>query len=118
MFLIAAVQVDALSSALQHTACSILGCICSLHLLSGEIRKRWLTNQQSSACKCRDTAGQERYASLAPLYYRGSSAAAVVYDITNQDTFAKAKHWISELQKNAGGDIGVSRLAAIGTWSC
>ena len=26
---------------------------------------------------------QERYASLAPLYYRGASAAAVVYDITN-----------------------------------
>ncbi|DBB02138.1 TPA: Ras- protein rabf1 [Trebouxia sp. C0006] len=46
-----------------------------------------------------DTAGQERYASLAPLYYRGASAAAVVYDITNDDTFAKAKHWVSELQK-------------------
>ncbi|DBA74805.1 hypothetical protein WJX79_000806 [Trebouxia sp. C0005] len=54
-----------------------------------------------------DTAGQERYASLAPLYYRGASAAAVVYDITNEDTFAKAKHWVSELQKNAGGNLVV-----------
>lgn len=54
-----------------------------------------------------DTAGQERYASLAPLYYRGASAAAVVYDITNEDTFAKAKHWVSELQKNAGNNIVV-----------
>ncbi|KAL0047298.1 hypothetical protein WJX82_000152 [Trebouxia sp. C0006] len=54
-----------------------------------------------------DTAGQERYASLAPLYYRGASAAAVVYDITNDDTFAKAKHWVSELQKNAGGNLVV-----------
>ncbi len=57
-------------------------------------------------CLSRDTAGQERYASLAPLYYRGASAAAVVYDITNEDTFAKAKHWVSELQKNAGGNLG------------
>ncbi|DBA84687.1 hypothetical protein WJX77_003228 [Trebouxia sp. C0004] len=54
-----------------------------------------------------DTAGQERYASLAPLYYRGASAAAVVYDITNEDTFAKAKHWVSELRKNAGGNLVV-----------
>ncbi|CAL8463264.1 g2798 [Coccomyxa elongata] len=52
-----------------------------------------------------DTAGQERYASLAPLYYRGASAAAVVYDITSGESFQKAKHWVSELQKNASGNI-------------
>ena len=56
----------------------------------------------------RDTAGQERYASLAPLYYRGASAAAVVYDVTNPESFAKAKYWVSELQKNASGDIGAA----------
>ena len=54
----------------------------------------------------RDTAGQERYASLAPLYYRGSSAAVVVYDITSTDSFAKAQHWVKELQKNAGATLG------------
>ncbi|KAK9839407.1 hypothetical protein WJX81_000434 [Elliptochloris bilobata] len=52
-----------------------------------------------------DTAGQERYSSLAPLYYRGASAAAIVYDVTNPESFAKAKYWVSELQKNASGDI-------------
>jgi small GTP-binding protein len=31
-----------------------------------------------------DTAGQEKYHSLAPMYYRGASAAVVVYDITNK----------------------------------
>lgn len=29
-----------------------------------------------------DTAGQERFHSLAPMYYRNSQAAIVVYDIT------------------------------------
>ncbi|KAK9797374.1 hypothetical protein WJX73_006701 [Symbiochloris irregularis] len=52
-----------------------------------------------------DTAGQERYASLAPLYYRGAAAAAIVYDITNPDSFQKAKHWVGELKKNAGDNI-------------
>ena len=43
---------------------------------------------------------------MAPLYYRGASAAIVVYDTTSKDTFAKAKHWIQELHKNASGSLG------------
>lgn len=45
-----------------------------------------------------DTAGQERYHSLAPMYYRGAQAAIVVYDVTNTDTFGRAKAWVKELQ--------------------
>ena len=64
------------------------------------------TSQNPNDVVRRDTAGQERYASLAPLYYRGAAAAAVVYDISSGETFAKAQHWVKELQKNAGDDIG------------
>jgi len=46
-----------------------------------------------------DTAGQERYKSLAPMYYRGASSAIIVYDITNSDSFQKAKGWVKELQR-------------------
>ena len=49
-----------------------------------------------------DTAGQERYHSLAPMYYRGAQAAIVVYDITNADTFERAKSWVKELQRQVG----------------
>nr|GMD05424.1 glycosyltransferase family protein 64 C3 [Ipomoea batatas] len=45
-----------------------------------------------------DTAGQERYHSLAPMYYRGAAAAVIVYDITNQASFERAKKWVQELQ--------------------
>ncbi|KAF1419581.1 Ras-related protein Rab-22A, partial [Spheniscus mendiculus] len=31
-----------------------------------------------------DTAGQERFRALAPMYYRGSAAAIIVYDITKE----------------------------------
>jgi len=48
-----------------------------------------------------DTAGQERYRSLAPMYYRGASAAIVVYDITNKDSFVGAKIWVNELQRRS-----------------
>ena len=46
-----------------------------------------------------DTAGQERYHSLAPMYYRGASAAIVVYDITKADTLERAKSWVKELRQ-------------------
>ena len=36
----------------------------------------------------------------------------MVYDITNAESFQKAKHWVSELQKNANGNIGIVGLAA------
>ena len=32
-------------------------------------------------------------------FYRGAQAAIVVYDITNADTFARAKTWVRELQR-------------------
>ncbi len=35
---------------------------------------------------------------MAPMYYRGAQAAIVVFDITNADTFARAKTWVKELQ--------------------
>ncbi|CAG9484041.1 unnamed protein product [Plasmodium vivax] len=52
-----------------------------------------------------DTAGQERYRSLAPMYYRGASAAVIVYDITNKKSFEGAKGWIHELKSVHSNDI-------------
>ncbi|XP_057584389.1 ras-related protein Rab-5A-like isoform X2 [Hippopotamus amphibius kiboko] len=52
-----------------------------------------------------DTAGQERSHSLAPMYYRGAQAVIVVYDITKEEPFARAKNWVKELQRQAGPNI-------------
>ena len=55
-----------------------------------------------------DTAGQERYHSLAPMYYRGAAAAIVVFDITNRDTFQRAKQWVKELQRQGNPNIVIA----------
>ncbi|KAH7276292.1 hypothetical protein KP509_39G001100 [Ceratopteris richardii] len=52
-----------------------------------------------------DTAGQERYHSLAPMYYRGAVAAIIVYDITNSDSFTRAKKWVQELQAQGSSKL-------------
>jgi small GTP-binding protein len=53
-------------------------------------------------------AGQERYHSLAPMYYRGAAAAIVVYDITSPDSFARAKSWVRELQRQGNPNIVIA----------
>jgi GTPase SAR1 family protein len=42
------------------------------------------------------------------MYYRGAQAAIVVYDITNADTFNRAKVWIKELQRQAAPNIVIA----------
>uniref|UniRef100_A0A2C9V582 Uncharacterized protein n=1 Tax=Manihot esculenta TaxID=3983 RepID=A0A2C9V582_MANES len=39
-----------------------------------------------------DTSEQERYHNLAPMYYSGSVAAIVMYDVSSMDTFIRVKN--------------------------
>lgn len=55
-----------------------------------------------------DTAGQEKYRALAPMYYRGAAAAIIVYDITVEQSFSAVKMWIRELKQYAEPDIVVA----------
>nr|XP_054762053.1 ras-related protein Rab-22A-like [Lytechinus pictus] len=55
-----------------------------------------------------DTAGQEKYRGLAPMYYRGAAAAIVVYDITSQASFSKVRDWIRELRQHGPENIVIS----------
>ncbi|PAA46768.1 hypothetical protein BOX15_Mlig008977g1 [Macrostomum lignano] len=52
-----------------------------------------------------DTAGQERFHALGPIYYRDSDGAILVYDITDEDSFEKARNWVKELRKIRGNDV-------------
>ena len=45
-----------------------------------------------------DTAGQEMYRSLTPMYYRNAHAAIVVFDVGTRHTFEQAKEWIDNVR--------------------
>ena len=44
-----------------------------------------------------DTAGQEKFNALTPIYYRDAKGAILVYDASNPETFTKVKKWAEEL---------------------
>ena len=48
-----------------------------------------------------DTAGQERFRTLTPSYYRGAQGVILVYDVTNRASFTKLDMWLNELETYA-----------------
>ena len=52
-----------------------------------------------------DTAGQEKFRSLGPLYYRSAVGAVVVYDVTNRASFLSVEEWVKNFTDVAGTDV-------------
>ncbi|RPD55675.1 GTP-binding protein ypt1 [Lentinus tigrinus ALCF2SS1-7] len=55
-----------------------------------------------------DTAGQERFRTIAAAYYRGAHGIIMVYDVTDNETFANVKGWMQEIERYASE--GVKKL--------
>ena len=57
-----------------------------------------------------DTAGQERYDCLAPMYYRGSAVAVVVFDVADRSSFRRADLWCRTMTL----DVPEARIVLVG----
>ena len=51
-----------------------------------------------------DTAGEEKYHAMAPMFYRGAQGAVVIFDVTKRETFNRATKWFHELSEFAEGN--------------
>ncbi len=61
---------------------------------------------------CFDIAGQERWANMRSLYYKGASAALVVGDLTRASTFEQiTKFWVPDMEKHVGNKIPLVIIA-------
>jgi small GTP-binding protein len=52
-----------------------------------------------------DTAGQEKYRSLAPMYYRAAQVALICFDLTNRESYDAVGPWADELAEKTTGEI-------------
>jgi small GTP-binding protein len=64
-------------------------------------------NGQKLEIQIWDTAGQEKFRALGPLYYRGAVGAVVVYDVTNRQSFANIEGWIEGFTSVAGSESAI-----------
>ncbi|GMH52569.1 hypothetical protein TL16_g01255 [Triparma laevis f. inornata] len=51
-----------------------------------------------------DTAGQEKYESLAQMYYRHCDAAVIVFSVKDRSSYLKAQQWVDTLKDNVDGE--------------
>jgi Ras-related protein Rab-1A len=52
-----------------------------------------------------DTAGQEKFRTIASGYYRGAHGIALVYDITDLESFNNIKQWAEEVKRYASDHV-------------
>ena len=57
-----------------------------------------------------DTAGQENFRSMIRVFYKGSHAAFLVYDITRKETFDKLEDWVGDIRENALPEVKIILL--------
>lgn len=51
-----------------------------------------------------DTAGQERFRTITTAYYRGAMGIILVYDVTDEKTFANIKTWFKTVTEHANDE--------------
>lgn len=54
-----------------------------------------------------DTAGQEKFRSLGPIYYRNSNGAIILFDMTSRKSFEDLDEWIQSLTNVTGNSTVV-----------
>lgn len=58
-----------------------------------------------------DTAGEERFRSVVPIYFRNSTGAVLVFDQTRKETFERLTDWV-RLYKETNGEEALFFVAA------
>jgi small GTP-binding protein len=64
------------------------------HTIARDVRGRLVTMQLW------DTAGQEKFRSIGPIYYRNAAAAVAVFDLQNKNFAPSLDSWIINVRRN------------------
>ncbi len=63
--------------------------------------KNILCNDKKVKLQIWDTAGQERFRAITTSYYKGAQCIAIVFDLTERDSFDHLKNWMTDIDKFA-----------------
>jgi small GTP-binding protein len=56
-------------------------------------------------CQIWDTAGQERFHVITRTYYKGAGGIALVYDVSDRESFEHLGYWMTALKDHASKDV-------------
>ena len=64
-----------------------------------------LDNGKTIKVQLWDTAGQDKYRSIAKNYFKGSHGILLLYDITSQTSFDNIRGWITDIKEEADENV-------------
>jgi small GTP-binding protein len=76
----------------QEVQTATIGACFSLHEIP--------VGNETIKLKVWDTAGQEKYRALTPMYYRDAQVAVLVFAVDNPDSLTHLEQWIHRLQSD------------------
>ena len=78
----------------------------SLSTLGVDVKYKYVTlNNKKIRMNIWDTAGQDRFKTIAKNYYKGANAVIFVFDVNHKNTIEKIKFWINSVKDNSSKDI-------------
>ncbi len=75
--------------------------------------KKIIVNNEPLKLILVDTASQEFFGKLRPSYYRGASAAIILFDRCSRKTFETVPNWLTEFQKYIQSDVPIALVGLI-----
>ena len=48
-----------------------------------------------------DTAGEERFRALTPMYYKNAEGILIAFNLTSAESFENLEKWMNEIEQNA-----------------
>ena len=65
------------------------------------VEKRYTIDSEQYLINLWDTVGQEKYRTMAKIFYKDANIVIFVYDITNENSFTLLKdYWVREVEEN------------------
>jgi small GTP-binding protein len=78
---------------------------------AGFYSKKVETSQGMIELNLWDTAGQEEYHAVAPIYYKNAQAALLVYSVVHDTSFDRMVQWHAELRQILGNSVKIFVVA-------
>ena len=72
-----------------------------------KVKTVFLENNKSADLQIWDTSGEERFKTVTRQYYRDASGIVLVYDVTNEKSFADVVHWIDDIKISSKINISI-----------
>ena len=81
--------------------CETIGAAFSTKEISMPINKAGIDYETKIKFNIWDTAGQEKYRSIAKIYYKNTVGCLCVFDLTNRDSFLHMDRWLNDYRENS-----------------